>query len=98
MRDPNEIHGHELGTDETDDVRDAAGPLDVPLRRSEFLTGAGKLGLGALGLGAFAGFAPAAFGAAASRSATNQTIAMIENQSGPFYTDNFEKPMRAYLA
>jgi sugar transport system substrate-binding protein len=98
MRDPNENRGHELEADELADVRDEAGPLDAPLRRSEFLSGAGKLGLGALGLGALAGFAPAAFGAKGSKAATNQTIAMIENQSGPFYTDNFEKPMRAYLA
>ena len=98
MDEPNQSRGREFEADETSDAIEDGGILDVSLRRSDFLAGAGRLGVGALGLGAFAGFASAAFGAAGSSRAKQQVIAMIENQSGPFYTDNFEKPMRAYLA
>jgi ABC-type sugar transport system substrate-binding protein len=101
MHEPNEIRAREFEADETSDPIEDGGMLDMPLRRSDFLAGAGRVGIGALGLGAFAGFAPTAFGAARSSrasSAKSQVIAMIENASGPFYTDNFEKPMRAYLA
>ena len=98
MDESDQIHGREFEPDETSDAIEEGGILDVPLRRSDFLTGAGRLGIGALGLGALAGFAPAAFGAAGSSREKQKVIAMIENQSGPFYTDNFEKPMRAYLA
>jgi len=101
MHEANDIRAREFDADETSDSIEDGGFLDVPLRRSDFLAGAGKFGIGALGLSAFAGFAPAALGAARlSRASQTKalTIAMIENQSGPYYTDNFEKPMRAYLA
>ena len=42
--------------DETSDAIEEGGMLDVPLRRSDFLTGAGRLGIGALGLGALRRF------------------------------------------
>jgi ABC-type sugar transport system substrate-binding protein len=101
MHEPNQPRGGEFEAGETSDLIEDDGILDIPLRRSDFLSGAGKLGIGALGLSAFAGFAPAALGAARSSRAArakSQVIAMIENASGPFYTDNFEKPMRAYLS
>jgi ABC-type sugar transport system substrate-binding protein len=101
MHEPNQACGRECETDESFDVTDDGGALETTFRRSDFLAGAGKLGIGALGLSAFAGFAPAALAAARSSRSTlakSQVIAMIENASGPFYTDNFEKPMRSYLA
>jgi ABC-type sugar transport system substrate-binding protein len=100
MHEPSEIGGRDLHADEMSDASRDGGPLDTQIPRSEFLAGMGKLGIGALGLSALAG-APAAWGATRSSRgarASNQTIAMIENASGPFYTDNFEKPMRAYLS
>ena len=98
MDEPDQIQSREFEADEALDATHDGGLLGAPLRRVDFLAGAGKLGIGALGLSAFAGFAPAAFGARDAAEAKALVIAMIENQSGPYYTDNFEKPMRAYLA
>jgi ABC-type sugar transport system substrate-binding protein len=101
MHEPHQMRGRGFDADDTSDAIEDGGMLDVSLRRSDFLAGAARLGIGALGLGALAGFAPEALGAVRSSRASrakSQTIAMIENASGPFYTDNFEKPMRAYLS
>src|SRR6266852_2812453 len=101
MHEAHQVRARECETDESIDVTEDGGVLETPLLRAEFVAGAGKLGIRALGLSAFTGFAPAALGTARSSRSTlakSQVIAMIENASGPFYTDNFEKPMRAYLA
>jgi ABC-type sugar transport system substrate-binding protein len=84
------------------ELDDSLELFEATVGRGEFLAGAGRLGIGAaLALSGLSAVAPAALGAtrsARTARAKAQTIAMIENQSGPFYTDNFEKPMRAYLS
>jgi ABC-type sugar transport system substrate-binding protein len=81
--------------------RASDAPPGGRVSRSDFLAGAARIGVAAAATGGLTAFAPAAV--AARRSARGardgaHTIAMIENASGPFYTDNFEKPMRAYLS
>ena len=102
MHESNDIRAREFDADETSDPIEDGGILDMPVRRSDFLAGAGKVGIGALGLGAFAGFAPTAFGGqivAHRRGLKSQVIAMIENAVGPVLHRQLpEKPMRAYLA
>jgi ABC-type sugar transport system substrate-binding protein len=100
MHEPSQVGGRGIDQDETADVSQGQGPLDAQVTRSGFLAGMGKLGIGAMTLGGLAANAPTALGGTRSSQAlraSNMTIAMIENASGPFYTDNFEKPMRAYL-
>ena len=82
----------------TDPLDEALGLSEQGLRRSDFLSGAGKLGLGALALGGLGGLPQAAWGSARAAGSRAKTLAVIENAFGSFATDNQEKPIRAYLS
>ena len=77
-----------------------AALADRPTRRSDFLSGAGKLTVAGLGLGGLAG---ALAGGAAARTASLaassrlKKIGVIEVTFSPFFTQNFQNPMKAYL-
>ena len=74
-----------------------------PMRRAEFLAGAGKLALGAGGLGLLSGAAGAAPAIAAPRriaraaSSKVKRIAVVEQAFAPFFTENFQIPLTNYL-
>jgi len=77
-----------------------AALADRPTRRSDFLSGAGKLTVAGLGLGGLAG---ALAGSAAARTASLaastrlKKIGLIEVTFSPFFTQIFQNPMKAYL-
>ena len=77
-----------------------AALADRPTRRSDFLSGAGKLTVAGLGLGGLAG---ALAGGAAARTASLaassrlKKIGLIEVTFSPFFTENFHNPLKAYL-
>ena len=75
------------------------------MRRSEFLSSAGKLALGASGLGLLSGGLGAATPAprraqqriARAASSKVKEIAVVEQAFAPFFTENFQIPLTQYL-
>jgi ABC-type sugar transport system substrate-binding protein len=83
----------------------SASGLERPMRRSEFLSGAGKAVLGASGLGLMGGLGAATAGAAPlrrtrlARTAASKVkeIGVVEQAFAPFFTENFQIPLTQYL-
>jgi ABC-type sugar transport system substrate-binding protein len=93
------------GRSEVGNAGSAPG-LERPMRRSEFLAGAGKLALGASGLGLLSGGLGAATAGAAplrhtriARAASSKVkeIGVVEQAFAPFFTENFQIPLTQYL-
>src|SRR5712691_1526489 len=92
-------HDHEW-TPLRDDEGSASSLLDEVMTRSELLVRSGRLGLGALAATSLSGLielgGPALAGAA-TRANKLQKIATIEQQFGTFFTENFNKPLDAFM-
>jgi ABC-type sugar transport system substrate-binding protein len=67
------------------------------MTRGNFLSGTARLGLGALGASALLDLGLPALAAGATPSNKLKKIAVIEQQFGTFFTENFNKPLTAYL-
>lgn len=79
---------------------DEVGLPESPMRRSDFVTGAAKVGAGLFGLSALGGLDlafPAGALAKGHASTRDKKIAVIEQIFVPFFTVNFEKPAKAYI-
>src|ERR1700742_3692545 len=96
-----------------DDRRTAVTELRVTvgedrvLRRVDLLRGAGRLAVGAIGVGGLGGLLAAcgdgdtgsssAAGGTGASKAKSYKVAVIEQEFGPFFADNFETPAKDYL-
>jgi ABC-type sugar transport system substrate-binding protein len=83
-----------------DDEGSASSLLDEGMTRSELLGRSARLGLGALAATSLSGLielgGPALAGAA-TRATKLKKIAVIEQQFGTFFTENFNKPLDAFM-
>jgi ABC-type sugar transport system substrate-binding protein len=76
---------------------------DGGLTRVDLLKGAGRLAVGTLGIGGLGGLLAACgdsdsgSGGAASKTKSYK-VAVIEQQFGPFFADNFDAPAKDYVA
>jgi ABC-type sugar transport system substrate-binding protein len=76
------------------------------IRRVDFFRGAGKMAVGTLGLGGLSGLLAACGDSDSSSNASTgggsksktYKVAVIEQQFGPFFADNFDKPAKDYVA
>jgi len=67
------------------------------MTRGELLSRSARVGLGALGASTLLDLGLPALASGATRATKLQKIAVVEQQFGTFFTENFNKPLDAYL-